>query len=172
MGVNAIANSDGEGALLQPSHEAAVRRYFQRRVPVHDVDDLVQDVFLSIRQRRQGGEIENVDAYLFTVAAHALSRYRRKAAQLRDDDGAMAALAQIEDPSTPERALMGREEIAVVVRTLERLPARTREIFMMHRFSAMTYAAIARHHGISPSAIEKHMTTALRALMAATERTR
>lgn len=149
-----------------------MRRYFQRRVPAHDVDDLVQDVLLSIRERRKGEEIENVEAYLFTVAAHALSRHRRKSARFRDDDGALATIAHIEDPATPERTLLGREEVAAVVRALERLPVKTREIFMMHRFSNMTYAAMARHHGISSSAIEKHMTTALRALMAATGRAR
>ena len=163
------ASGDGDqGIALSAAHQAAIRRYFQRRVAPQDVDDLVQDVALSIRQRGSGDAIENVNAYLFTVAAHALSRHRRRAARVRDDDAALATLAAVEDPATPERTLMAREQIAAVSRALDRLPARTREIFMMHRFSAMTYTAIARHFGISASAVEKHMTTALRAVVAAT----
>lgn len=47
---------------------------------------------------------------------------------------------------------------------LNGLSERTRTIFLMHRRSEMSYSQIAQCLGISVSAIEKHMASALAAL--------
>lgn len=40
------------------------------------------------------------------------------------------------------------------------MPPRTRDIFTLHRFGEMTYAAIGRQFEISTSAVEKHIMAA------------
>ena len=57
-------------AALQP-YIPGLRRYFAKRVPASDIDDLLQEVFL--RMQSQGSDsIEHMGRYLFTVAASVL----------------------------------------------------------------------------------------------------
>lgn len=150
-------------------HRAVLRRYFLKRVPAHEVDDLVQDVLAGLHARRSDAPIENLGGYLFTAAAHALSRKRQLDARFRGIDGQLADASWV-DPITPERILTGRARLDAAMVVLRGLPDRTRHVFLLHRFEDMTYRAIASQFGISVSAVEKHMMNALRALGDAMER--
>jgi RNA polymerase sigma-70 factor (ECF subfamily) len=70
---------------------------------------------------------------------------------------------------SPERVLLGREAIGHLVRTLEALPVRTRDVFMLRCFEGLKHAEIARLQEISVRAVEKHMAKALEQLGRALE---
>ncbi|MGH1558579.1 sigma-70 family RNA polymerase sigma factor [Caulobacter segnis] len=86
-----------------------------------------------------------------------------RAWQALDDIGDLAP----PDELTPERSLIGKEGVEAMLAVLDDLPDRTRHIFLLHRFEEMTYQRIARELGISVSAVEKHMMSALKALFTA-----
>jgi RNA polymerase sigma factor (sigma-70 family) len=69
----------------------------------------------------------------------------------------------VEDRS-PERVILDQEALDRVIAAIQRLPERTREVFLLHRFEEMTCSAIAKQMGLSISAIEKHIMRALVAL--------
>lgn len=147
----------------------ALRRYFQRRVPSEAVDDLVQDVFVSLQARRAASPIENEEAYLFTVARHVLARYRQRSYRAADET--VANIEQVCDGAPlPDRRLSDRQSLDQVIQVIATMPPRTRDIFLMHRFDGMTYAAIGRQFGVSTSAVEKHIMAALQILIKATGR--
>jgi RNA polymerase sigma factor (sigma-70 family) len=141
----------------------ALRRYFAKRAAPTEVDDLTQEVFLNMHARRSAEQIENVKGYLFSVAAHVLSRHhaRRSSEGLSYLEADEATLRQV--PSAEDEAV-SRERLQRLAATLERLPPRARNVFVLHRFEDMSYEAIARHLNISVSAIEKHIMNALKAL--------
>jgi RNA polymerase sigma-70 factor (ECF subfamily) len=56
--------------------------------------------------------------------------------------------------------------MARVMRALNELPERTREIFVLQRLEQMTYPQIAEALAISVSTVEKHMIKALAYLTA------
>jgi RNA polymerase sigma-70 factor (ECF subfamily) len=141
-------------------HGGALKRYFSKRVPAMEVDDLVQEVLLSLHSRRKNEQIENIQGYLFTVAAHVLAKRHRLQARAATPQ----AIDPPFDPLSPERILIGQEGLAAALEVIRSLPPRTRQIFVLHRFEEMTYTRIAAHLGISVSAIEKHIMLALRAL--------
>jgi len=140
------------------AYASALRSYFRKRCHPADVEDLVQEVLLRMHSRRTDSEIENVGGYIFTVAANVLIARRKRGAIPVPD------FADGVDTITPERIVLARREVARVVQAIQDLPPRTRDIFVAHRFEDMTYAAIARRFGISVSAVEKHIMTALREL--------
>jgi len=155
-----------------PGYLPALRRYFRRRAPGAEVEDLVQDVCLGVQARRAQGEIENLEAYLFTVARHVLSEHARRSAR-RVDVQADLELEAFGDPEPRvDRQLLDREALKSALQALEEMSERTQAIFVMHRFEEMTYSAIARRSGISVSAVEKHMMSALRILQDAAGRRR
>lgn len=150
----------------------ALRRFFQRRVPSEHVEDLVQDVFVSLQARKTESPIENNEAYLFTVARHVLARHWKRAARTAAD-GTMADAEHVRDIAPlADRRLLDKESLSQALQAIETMPPRTREIFLMHRFEDMTYSTIARQIGISTSAIEKHIAAALQILCRATGRSR
>lgn len=147
----------------------ALRRYFQRRVPSEAVDDLVQDVFVSLQARKAASPIENEEAYLFTVARHVLVRYRQRSGRAANE--MIANIEHICDGAPlPDRRLSDRQSLDQVIEVIATMPTRTRDIFLMHRFDGMTYAAIGRQFGVSTSAVEKHIMAALQILIKATGR--
>src|SRR3546814_18330114 len=67
------------GAWME-TYGPVLHRYFRRRVPEDDVDDLVQDVFVRIQTAQSDEPVENVESYLFTPAHNVLAnRYREPA---------------------------------------------------------------------------------------------
>lgn len=148
------------------SFAPALRRYFSKRVPTTEVDDLVQEVLVAVHSRQKATPIENLQGYLFTVASNALNRFYKVASGLRTTVELDAQFGPA-DAITPERIAIGRGEVECVIQAIGKLPERTRDIFLAHRFEEMSYSAIAREHGISVSAVEKHIMAALRNLAGA-----
>jgi RNA polymerase sigma factor (sigma-70 family) len=142
-----------------------LRAYFSKRVPPAEVDDLVQEVFLRMQVHGGGARIEHMEGYLFSVAASVLTdRARRWAVR---HGSAHTALEETHHPTedlTPERVLLDREALNLVVDAIVDLPARTREVFVLHRFEEMSCSAIAVRLGITVSGVEKHIMKALRHL--------
>ena len=132
-----------------------LRRYFAKRVPPAEAEELVQDVFLAMHARNAADPIDNVQGYLFRIAANLLAK-RRELGHAGLDD-----LHDLAEGFSPERILIGRQEAARVLVAIRNLPPRTREAFALHRFEDMTYEAIARRLGISVSAVSKLVARAL-----------
>ena len=51
-----------------------LRRYFARRVSPAEAEELVQDVFLAMHARSAADPIDNVQGYLFRIAANLLTK--------------------------------------------------------------------------------------------------
>jgi RNA polymerase sigma-70 factor (ECF subfamily) len=133
-----------------------LKRYFHKRVSAAEADDLVQDVFLAMQARSGDAPIENVQGYLFAIAARLLSKRRKMFSETALDEA--TALA---DDFSPERLVISHQEFVLVVAAIRRLPPRARDAFILHRFENMTYAAIGRRLDISVSAVGKLIARAL-----------
>lgn len=145
----------------------ALRRYIAKRAEAVDVDDLVQDVLLRMHVRGQAEAIDNIEGYLFQVAASVLTdRARRDRTRERGAHCELTEPLHPADDRTPERVLRGREDVDRLVEALAAMPDLTRDAFVLHRFEEMSYDAIADHLGISNSAVGRHLMKAVRFLAA------
>ena len=146
--------------------------FFARRIPnVSDVDDLVQDVFVRIAGRDSGEPIENLGAYVLRTALTVLAdRSRRSRARRVDLHVPFEAELHGGEEISPERVLTGRQELNAATAALLSLPERTRTVFVLRRLEGLRHRDIARHFGISVSAVEKHMVKAIRHLSNELER--
>jgi RNA polymerase sigma-70 factor (ECF subfamily) len=149
----------GGGARVTPwvaSQGARLRRYFSRRAPADDVDDLVQDVFLRLQSARPREPVANMEAYLITIARHVLASRRRGLAMrccaLHD------ALEDVPEPASdlsPERIVAARQDWARAMSAVRDLPPRARAAFQLYHFEEMTYSAIAEHMQISRDSVKE-----------------
>jgi RNA polymerase sigma-70 factor (ECF subfamily) len=147
----------------------ALRRYFQKKVGPAEAEDLVQDVFVSLQVRGGAEAIDNIEGYLFRIAANALMRrYKRRGWDWAGHEP-LAEGDWASEEVSPERVLMGKEAMSRVVAALADLPPRSSEAFFLHRFEEMTYAAIAARMNISTKAVDHAIQRALKHLSRALE---
>ena len=154
-----------EVRALMAAYGPGLRRYFRKRAPAHEVDDLVQNVFLKMQARSAAEPVADIERYLFRIAATVLiDGHREDPLHLRRHETLHEGIEPI-DALSPERILLGAEALDRIMAVLQALPPRTSEAFILHRFEEMTYDAIARRMGISKSGVEKLIMRALDRLM-------
>ncbi len=144
----------------------ALRRYFFRRAAAGEVDDLVQEVFVKLQARGTTRDIDNVERYLFRTAASVLADQHRQTGwrwgAQEDLDGADSLVDEV----SPERIVIGRQTLGLIVSALEDLPPRSAQAFFLVRFEQMTQEEAARRMGVSVKAVEELMRRAFRHLRA------
>lgn len=156
---NAARHSQLEEVVAR--HRAPLLRFFQRRVGVgEDANDLVQDVFSRLSGRDLAG-IENIQGYVFQVAANVLRDMARRASVRVILTSAPDGF-DVEDEAgfSPERILQSKEALQIMVAALYELPEQVRIVFSHYHFDGVAQVEIARRMGLSLSTIEKHMAKA------------
>lgn len=168
-----IAAETDEAAALAARYRRPLMSYFLRRArDRQDAEDLTQEVFLRIVRRDEVVPLENAEVYLFRVAGNLLRDRARRSATHRAsehasldtaatdfaDSGYLAA-GLVEDRG-PERVLISQESLSEVLRALDELGDRTRDIFMLFRLEKMKHRDIAAIYGMTVSAVEKHIAKA------------
>lgn len=147
-------------------YRIALNRYFRRRgSQAHDAEDLAQEVYLRLLRNDQPGAraIERPEAYLFTVAANLL---REKGAAARRM-GLSLDIADVDETLLPTSATPQDDlEAALRERRLSEavasLPAKYQRIVVLHYLENKTYQELAGDFGVTPHAIKKYVSHALR----------
>jgi RNA polymerase sigma-70 factor (ECF subfamily) len=147
--------------LFARYYESLCQFAFQRLKNRMDAEEVVSDVFFQIWASRANLRVErSVRAYLFTATRNACLAHARKRANSLHVLGEESA-ASTPASHTPESILETIETQAHVQATINRLPERAREVFMLSRGEGLTYAEIAAVLEISEKTVESHISHAL-----------
>lgn len=142
-----------------------LREFVARRVSANDVEDIVQESLVRVWRRDGDAPIEHPKSYLIRIAnAVIIDRARREGTRRKKMHCGLEERHHPNDPLSPHRIVLGREQLGIFMRGFEQLPGRTREILMAIRMDGQSFKAVAQHFGISVSAVEKVVSGALRAL--------
>jgi RNA polymerase sigma-70 factor (ECF subfamily) len=127
-----------------------------------DGEDIGQEAVVRMLQIPDSKVVENPARYLFRVARNLfVDAARARARERAVINPATDAAGKIDRNADPERTLAGKERLQRALAVIENLPPRCRQAFRLHRFDGLTYVAIAREMGISPSMVEKHIAEAM-----------
>lgn len=138
--------------------------YHSAHAVLHDAypaQDAVQEIFITLWQRRHSVQIDNLKAYLFqSIRFRVFKAIRAGKAQASFYDRLAAVSREIlqQDP------LLYKEMQQLVINTIDGLPEDQREIFLLHRTEGLTYNEIAGKKNISVKTVEKKMSLALKHL--------
>lgn len=133
-----------------------------------DGEDIGQDAVVRMLQAQKTAPIEHPVRYLFRVARNLFIDAERSRARDRlVIDPAADLEVRADSAADPERVLAGKERLEHALAVIEALPPRCRQAFRLHRFEGLSYVAIARQMGISPSMVEKHIAEAMLRLVRA-----
>jgi RNA polymerase sigma factor (sigma-70 family) len=137
-----------------------LRRFVRARLSSRqDAEDVIQDAYLRVLRYSAENVVESRERLLFSAARNLAvdSRRRRKAREKTAVE--FSVLAPVDWPASDE-VVDAKQRLAHVEAAIASLPARCREVFLMHRIEGLSYCEIAARAGISVSAVEKHIARA------------
>ncbi|MDC8759661.1 RNA polymerase sigma factor [Janthinobacterium fluminis] len=117
--------------------------------------DALQDTWLRLHsQPEEGLVVRSPRAYLIRMAANAAVDIRRRHGQSLAHEE-ISELLDLADPAPgPAQVAGARSDLGQLVRLLERLPARQREVIVLVRWEGMAQKEVARRLGVSLRTVE------------------
>lgn len=135
-------------------------------------EDIIQEVFLKVWEKRKEIEEETFHSYLFTLVRNACLnhikhqkiavKYRVNLEEMTKEEG----LYYADFFSDPLHQTIFNEVQSEIERIISDLPDQTRRIFRLSRFDGFKNKEIANLLEISLRTVEKHNTIALRKIKA------
>jgi RNA polymerase sigma-70 factor (ECF subfamily) len=152
--IRAVAAGDQDAfARLYAGYVRMVHAILLGRVPRRDVDDLVQDVFISAYTRI--GELRDAAAFggwLATIARNRATDYLRQ------------TRAQVELPDELPGGDPIEAETLVVLDAVRRLPEAYRDTLLMRLVEGMSGNEIAARTGLTPASVRVNLHRGMKLL--------
>jgi RNA polymerase sigma-70 factor (ECF subfamily) len=160
---------------IYTERRSALVRYFSSKTGSPDLaDDIAQDIATRIMGLPDStlAEISHPVAFLYRVGSNLMldrAKSRQRAAA-RDHDWSslqttQTGLEPVADLPAADDAAHARQRMAQVLAIVATLRPQCRRAFQLHKLEGLSHAEVAEHLGISRSAVEKHISQALRTLL-------
>lgn len=163
-------------ALLRSGDDAAFKelynRYwdilldnaFKRLGSIALAEEIVQEIFINIFVRRNNLTIKSsFEGYLKNALKFKIfDFFRHRASHGKYMESVLKGLH--EHTITPEEVLQIKELKEKIDKTIEKIPKKCREVFIMSKMENLSNRMIADQLGISVSTVEKHISKATRML--------
>ena len=125
-------------------------------------EDVQQEVFIKLWEiRSKLPEVKNFPSFLFTIARNHTINLMRSIAR---SNLALGDLLRNAPEPTADSEILHRDYERFIDKTLQSLPARTREIYLKCKGQGRSYEEVAQELGISNSAIKRHVVNSIKKL--------
>jgi RNA polymerase sigma-70 factor (family 1) len=148
-------------AIFEEYYES-IRLYIFYKIADKDVaDDMAQDVFMALWEKRSGVQQHGVKSLLYKMASGMVVDYYRKC-DVKADFGTWMRNKDSDKAVTPAEHAEYAETMERYAAALNSMSENLREVFMMSREEQLTYREIAARLDISVKAVEKRMSGAIK----------
>lgn len=121
-------------------------------------EDITQDAFVKLWEKRAQVRMETVKVYLFTIANNmTLNEIKHQSVVM----GFVSRSKPASMTESPQFELEKQEFAAKLKAAIDSMPEKSRVVFLMNRIDGLTYGEIADRLHLSVKAIEKRMKKAL-----------
>ena len=148
-------------------HEPALRAWLRRRkLEGLEVDDIIQETYSRLIGAPDVAHVLNAKNYTFQIANSVVIDHLRR--QKIVDISAVPDLEDlniISEAPSPEREIIDRDELRLLVRTIVSLPAKVRETIILRKVQELSQREVAARMGVTESTVEKHMSRAYLAIL-------
>jgi len=150
-------------AELIQEHREELHCYLVRQTRCPETaSDILQDAFLRLIHADTKNDLKNPRAFLYKVVSNLAIDYLRSSNRRLARHADESELIDQPDPTPPiEHQLYTQERIVHLRQAVSELPARCREVFIMHKFKHYPYSVIMNELGISESTVLKHIVKAM-----------
>lgn len=126
-------------------------------------EELVQGLFEALWHRRAERQAQQLESYLFSALKYRILNHIRDR-KVRESYAAYCRLGQTEAVATTEEAIAVEDLQTALLRGMQQLPEKSREIFRLSRLEQFTVPEIALQVNLSAKAVEFHLTRSLKLL--------
>ena len=155
-------------AVLFERHHRPLFRYFVSMNRNRELsEDLVQDVFFRmLRYRASYDPAQSFTAWMYQIARNASldQAQKRKAEVVGIDEREDRRMEPVSSAPGPEESAAKSQDLALLRRALDRLPADKRELLVLSRFQNIRYEQIAEILGCEVGTVKVRVFRAMRAL--------
>ncbi|MFD1631747.1 RNA polymerase sigma factor [Pseudopedobacter beijingensis] len=131
---------------------------YKRLKDIEQSQDIVQNVFISLWDRRETVDIHNLGAYLHTSVKFQVFKHSVRSPNTSEF---LAAFENIlVSPLSPENTMLEKEILGLVKSWIDALPKKRREIFLLHYHDGLTTAEIADLLKVSRKTVQNQLNTA------------
>ncbi|NLR58687.1 RNA polymerase sigma-70 factor [Chitinophaga polysaccharea] len=158
-----LANNDNKAfETLYQRYAADLYRHAHNRFPVpHLLEDMLQDIFIALYKNRHTlGEIKNIKAYLYGALRNRIFNEIRNSLLHQQHHQHLPTDKITETANTYDVKLLEQQ----LEQALDKLTARSRQVFLLSRREHLSHKEIAQRLGISVKAVEKHMGKSLQVM--------
>ncbi|MGV3657749.1 MAG: RNA polymerase sigma-70 factor [Chitinophagaceae bacterium] len=154
-------------ALFEVNYTALVRTAFRFLNNIPAAEDLVQEIFCTLWEKRNNQQIESYEAYLRRAVYNRCISTIKKQRATHFTDLEEEALPAATSYTTTDQTILAKETKTKIDAAINSLPTACRTIFILSRFENLSNKEIAQELQLSPKTVENQMTKALRILKSA-----
>lgn len=138
-------------------YRESVYRYILRKLECEaDSEDLTQDTFLRLLDYDRMLREDTVCHFIFTVARNLVNDWLRRRYKREEITSCLMEGISVSVCDTESKVVAG-DLARLEMRRVERLPARCRAVYALHRFEEMTADEIAARMNLSKRTVEGHI---------------
>lgn len=140
-------NEDAYIEIYRRNWKSLFVNAYRRLKDVKQCEDIVQNVFLDLWERRHKVHIENISAYLHTAIKFQIIKY---SSRLRHNIPLIDQFENACDSSlATENIVLESELMECILLLIDALPEKRREVFVRYYFKGHTTTEIAQALGIT-----------------------
>ncbi|AXQ30514.1 sigma-70 family RNA polymerase sigma factor [Solimonas sp. K1W22B-7] len=154
---NSLPHRQSVGALVR-EHERMLHAFLLSRCQdEQEAREVAQEAYVRMLNLAEPGAVSFMRAYLFKTASNiAADRARHRKVRERH----AGAVEEPVDELSPERHVLGQEEIDMLRRALMELPPKSRRAFLLYRLEGWTAEEIGHHLGLQARMVWRHLSRA------------
>ncbi|MDX1938898.1 MAG: sigma-70 family RNA polymerase sigma factor [Saprospiraceae bacterium] len=152
------------------AYEVIYQRYWYKlylwashQIGAQDAEELVQEVFLSLWNRRAEIEIKRLDLYLAVSIKNQVYSFFKSQLNYRKYQEYLV-FKELEQAPDGNQILNFKELTLAIEEALNRLPEKSAEVFRRSRYENQPIKEIAKQLNLSEKAVEYHLTKSLKYL--------
>ncbi|WP_234735771.1 RNA polymerase sigma-70 factor [Tellurirhabdus bombi] len=163
--LDALANDDrlALSELYNRYWYALFRVAYQKANSREVAEELVQDLFVGLWQKRATLRVRQVEHYLFSAIKYSVIDFIRTQLvheKFREYEYAFGLTSDMQtDNQLAYNDLVGSIETELI-----KLPSKTQEVFRLSRFDGLSIPSIAQTLNLSEKTVEYHLSKALKTL--------
>nr|WP_321236884.1 RNA polymerase sigma-70 factor [uncultured Psychroserpens sp.] len=145
--------------IIYNTYAKDLRRFiFYKTQDVDQAEDILQETFIKLWDNCDKVNADKVKSYLYTIASNTFLNIvkHNKVVQKHQEN-----LVSHQTNESPEFIMLEKEFMDKLERTINGLPEKQKEVFLLNRIEKKKYKDIARQLDISVKAVEKRMHLAL-----------
>lgn len=157
-----------EGSIL--AYEEIYRRYWYKtytwathQIGAEDAEELVQELFLSLWNRRTEVVIKRLDLYLAVAIKNQVYKFFKSQLSYRKYQEYLL-FKELDESPDGNQILNFKELTTAIEKALNRLPEKSAEVFRRSRYENQPIKEIAKELNLTEKAVEYHLTKSLKFL--------